>query len=114
MSLGDVEGPANLAPAGARGRTPVGGFGGAISNGIAAPPLDAEPTLDWVILRIASTSTTEGPCMTLQSELAVLRALVKLFEDVTYRLQASIDAMEQDAEYQAVAGDQQVAHEVPF
>jgi len=52
--------------------------------------------------------------MTLQSELAVLRAWVKLLQDVTYRLQASIDAMEQNAKDQAVTGDQQVTEDVPF
>ena len=52
--------------------------------------------------------------MPFQSDLALLRAWVKLLQDVTYRLQASIDAVEQSAKDKPVAGDDQVAHEVPF
>ena len=114
MLLGDVEGPANLAQAVVRGQAPHGGFGGPISNGIPTSSLDAEATLDGVPLRGASTSTTEGQCMPIHSELALLRAYIKVLQDLSYRCEAVTDRIEQEQQQAPIAADERQAQDVPF
>jgi len=52
--------------------------------------------------------------MRFHSDLAVLRAWVKLLQDVTYRLQSSIDAMEKSAQHETVGPQDHIADEIPY
>jgi len=52
--------------------------------------------------------------MPIDSELALLRAYIKVLQDLSYRLQSSADRIEQQQQQPPIAADEREAQDVPF
>jgi len=52
--------------------------------------------------------------MPIQSELALLRAYLKVLQDLTYRCQATADRIEQEQQQAPITGYEREAQDVPF
>jgi len=52
--------------------------------------------------------------MPIHSELALLRAYIKVLQDLSYRCEAVTDRIEQEQQQAPIAADERQAQDVPF